>query len=67
MDLEEEVQTKRKKVVDEKHRIICEKSLEKDTTKKNPVVKNPSKDSLKSLIEATEIKKKKNYMTCCGQ
>ena len=60
MDLEEEVQTKRKEVVDEKNCVICEKSLEKDTTK-NPVVKNPSKEGLKSLTDATEIRKDELY------
>ena len=39
---------------------MCEKSLEKDTTK-NPVIKNPSKEGLKSLINAIEIRKDELY------
>ena len=48
MDLEDNP-VKRKKFIDENQCVICEKSLAKESVK-NPIVKNPTKEGLKSIL-----------------
>ena len=59
MDLEENP-VKRKKVIDENQCVICEKSLAKDSVK-SPIVKTPSKEGLKSILDAADIRKDDLY------
>ena len=51
---------KRKKVTDENQCVICKKSLAKESVK-NPIVKNPSKEGLKSILDAADIRKDDLY------
>lgn len=60
MDLQIENHVKRKKIIDDKHCVLCEKSLDKESSK-NPVVKNASKEGLQSLLDAAEIRKDQVY------
>ena len=60
MDLQEDSAVKRKRVIDESYCVICEKSLTKENSK-NPVVRNPTKEGLQSILDAADIHKDKVY------
>ena len=60
MDLQEDSAVKRKRVTDESYCVICEKSLNKENSK-NPVVRNPTKEGLQSILDAADIRKDKVY------
>ena len=60
MDLQEDSAVKRKRVIDESYCVISEKSLNKENSR-NPVVRNPMKEGLQSILDAADIRKDKVY------